>query len=128
MTGLFDPGLQPERTELSWRRTALTLAVGSAVAMRLLPTALSHAWWVLPGILGLVASGAVWMASRSRLRRVNDVLLSSNAPRLPGAQLLLAMTLVAMVIAALGLVVVLAGADVSRGLSGLLPLAPAVGR
>lgn len=128
MTGLFDPGLQPERTELSWRRTALTLAVGSAVAMRLLPTALSNAWWVLPGMLGLVASGAVWMASRSRLRRVNDVLLSSSAPRLPGAQLLLAMTLVATVIAALGLVVVLVGADVSRGLSGLLPPASTVGR
>ena len=51
---LYDPGLQPERTELAWRRTALSIAVGSVVAMRLLPTALGSGWWILPGITGVI--------------------------------------------------------------------------
>ena len=54
---LYDPGLQPERTELAWRRTALSIAVGSVVAMRLLPTALGSEWGILPGITGVVFLG-----------------------------------------------------------------------
>lgn len=89
MTGLFDPGLQPERTELAWRRTALAVGVGSLVAMRLLPLAFSDPWWILVGAAGLVFAGALWVVSRRRGRRTVQLLLArgDRAP-LPGGGLL----------------------------------------
>ncbi|TKV60341.1 DUF202 domain-containing protein [Nakamurella flava] len=53
--GLFDPGLQPERTALAWLRTALVLTVGSLVGLRVLP----HYW----GPFGLVLAGTGALAS-----------------------------------------------------------------
>lgn len=54
-SGLFDPGLQPERTALAWLRTALVLTVGSLVGLRVLP----HYW----GPVGLIVAGAGALAS-----------------------------------------------------------------
>lgn len=78
---LFDPGLQPERTELAWRRTALALAVGALVAMRVLPAALGSAWWAVIGAAGVVVAIAVWSAAHRRARR-----LSAHLRRVEGAQ------------------------------------------
>lgn len=74
MMTLFDPGLQPERTELAWRRTSLTLGVGSLVAMRLLPEVLGHGLWVLCGVVGVLAAAGVWGRARRRYRRITDAL------------------------------------------------------
>ena len=92
MSVLFDPGLQPERTELAWRRTILSLAVGSLVAMRLLPALFGHAIWIIPGILGLVISGLLSVAARRRYQLGNRLLLEiGHRPRMPGGALLFAL-------------------------------------
>lgn len=62
--GRRDPGLQPERTTLSWGRTMLTLLVVSSLALR----------WVgvdgvpalIPAALSLVAVTAISLTQRRR--------------------------------------------------------------
>ncbi|WP_417555063.1 DUF202 domain-containing protein [Microbacterium sp.] len=106
-TGPFDVGLQVERTALSWRRTALSLAVGSLVALRLLPEWLHDGWWVLPGMAGLIASAALWVVSRRRHDAFMVQVRSETRPRIGGA---LAIAVLAAGVASaglLGLVVVL---------------------
>ena len=93
---LFDPGLQPERTELAWRRTALAIGVGSLIALRVLPAIaptppLQHAW-LAPGIIGVAFAVLLWVRARARHQRVNRALLDDRADRLPGAGLLLVLT------------------------------------
>lgn len=78
---LFDPGLQPERTELAWRRTALSIAIGSLVSMRLLPVFFDDAVWVVPGCIGIVASAALWVGAARRFRRINRSLLAGRGMR-----------------------------------------------
>lgn len=100
-TVLFDPGLQPERTALAWRRTALALAVGAAVSLRLLPPVLG-VWSIGVGIAGLLLSAATWILAARRGRRVQKALLTSSGP-LPDGGLPLLLTLIVTSAAALGL-------------------------
>lgn len=87
---LYDPGLQAERTQLAWRRTVLGIAVGSLVAMRLLPAVFSDPIWVLPGTAGVLFAGVVWLAARHRYRRANNALLGANpGVILPGGGVLM---------------------------------------
>ena len=101
---LVDPGLQPERTELAWRRTALALAVGSLVAMRMLPAALEDPLWIVPGVLGLVVTGIMWMGARARYARYRRAIESEHPGDLPGAGLPLFLALFAAGIGLLALV------------------------
>lgn len=64
---LFDKGLQPERTALAWRRTALALEVASLGATRVLPGLLG-AWAVIPAGLGVALS--VWVLVLAHRRHV----------------------------------------------------------
>jgi uncharacterized membrane protein YidH (DUF202 family) len=105
MSVLFDPGLQPERTELAWRRTALSVGVGSLVAMRLLPEILGDALWALGGVGGLLIAAAIWIAARARLRAVNRALTIDRTP-MPGGGMLFAFALVATLIGASSVVLV----------------------
>jgi putative membrane protein len=62
-----DAGLQPQRTELAWRRTALSLAAGSVAAGKVLEPVLGGGSWVLAGVgTGLAGVLAVVAHRRSR--------------------------------------------------------------
>jgi uncharacterized membrane protein YidH (DUF202 family) len=98
---LFDPGLQPERTALAWRRTALSLAAGAVVSFRLLPPVLGL-WSIGVGIAGLLLSAATWVLAGRRARDVQRALLNSSGP-LPGGGLPLLLTLIVTSSATLGL-------------------------
>ncbi|MFB7883504.1 DUF202 domain-containing protein [Microbacterium sp. NPDC056057] len=109
MTALFDDGLQPERTELAWRRTALALAVGSLVAFRLLPSAFGDAWWALGGVAGLLATAGLYLSARRRYRRVNEVLgREGDRARMPSAGVLGILALFVLAVGITSLAVVLA--------------------
>ncbi|WP_345801318.1 DUF202 domain-containing protein [Microbacterium sp. AZCO] len=103
-----DPGLQPERTELAWRRTALAFALGCLVSMRLLPAALGNVLWVVPGFLGLVATGGLWLGAQRRYRRFEAALDGGRRADLPDGRLLLALAGLTTIAALVGVAVVFA--------------------
>ncbi|MGO4489635.1 DUF202 domain-containing protein [Microbacterium sp. 2RAF4] len=91
----YDPGLQPERTELAWRRTALAIAIGSLLSLRVFPLVLPPefgAWGIAPGVIGVGTACVLWIAARRRQRRTTAVLTETAAGPLPGGSLLLALT------------------------------------
>ncbi|MFC5379433.1 DUF202 domain-containing protein [Aquipuribacter nitratireducens] len=111
MTGaLFDPGLQPERTRLAWRRTTLTLLVGAVASTRLLAPLLG-AWALAVGTAGVVACLALWSGANRRARAVDRALATGE--HLPGAgPALLAVAIATASAAVLGVVVVAGGVTV----------------
>ena len=62
-----DPGLQPERTDLAWRRTALTLITAACIFLRWMP----HYGWFVGTLVAaslLVALG-IALTQRRRYHR-----------------------------------------------------------
>ena len=91
----FDPGLQPERTELAWRRTTIALTVGAAVSLHVLAPAFGS-WSVVVGVVGFVLAGTVWVLAARRARAVRRNLLTGGHPPPAGGILLrLCVTVVA---------------------------------
>ena len=107
---LFDPGLQPERTALAWRRTALSLTVGSLIALRVLPAAFLHPGWYVPGALGLAVAAWLWRVSHVRYRSF-ELLAPDAEPRLPGGGALAATAAYAVAAGAVALVAVILNAN-----------------
>ncbi|MFS0893081.1 DUF202 domain-containing protein [Microbacterium sp. 179-I 3D3 NHS] len=110
-SALFDPGLQPERTELAWRRTALAIALGSLVSLRVFPLLLPapvQLWGLAPGLLGIVFACALWFAARRRHLRVTAVLTGAASGAAPGGALLAVLTVfgTGLGVVALALVVI----------------------
>ena len=83
---MLDEGLQPERTLLAWRRTAVALAVGAVVGARVLePTLGVRA--LVAGLAGLVVALAVGLAGRRRFLRLARELDTGGEALSPGGVL-----------------------------------------
>jgi uncharacterized membrane protein YidH (DUF202 family) len=77
----FDVGLQPERTALAWRRTALALVVGAVVGIRVLP-ALLGPWALVPAGAGIVLAVTLLVASHRRYLRQHALLTTATSARI----------------------------------------------
>ncbi|MFD1721294.1 DUF202 domain-containing protein [Amnibacterium endophyticum] len=100
MTAPVDPGLQPERTALSWRRTLLALAVGALVSVRVLPDVLGP-WTIGTGLAGVAVAIGLWLAAARRARAASAAFGSGGV--MPGGLLLAATAVLTAAGAALGL-------------------------
>lgn len=66
---LFDPGLQPERTALAWRRTALSTAAAATVLARVAQAQGDHVALATSLVAGAVAA-VCWLLAGRRYERV----------------------------------------------------------
>jgi len=76
----YDPGLQPERTLLSWRRTCLALGVAAAIAVRFAAEVLGPLV-VLLGAVGIGTALAAYLVAVRRYHDAHDSLTADD--RLP---------------------------------------------
>jgi len=99
---LFDPGLQLERTQLAWRRTAMTAAVNAALVIKLAATTLAPAAaYAVGGLLALLAAGALAWGELSYGPRRRALLAGRPAARSTALRALWAGSLCAVVAAIL---------------------------
>ncbi|MFC8801154.1 DUF202 domain-containing protein [Promicromonospora sp. NPDC057138] len=71
--GVYDPGLQTERTLLAWRRTCLAFGVASLVVMRFTVEA-AGVVAVFAGVVGAGLAVAAYVAAAIGYRRANTAL------------------------------------------------------
>lgn len=106
MSALFDPGLQPERTALAWRRTCLAFLVLSAASFRVLPERLGAGGYVGSSV-AVVLSSLLLCAVHARYRWHSRQSTSPERPVAGGALPATAVAL-AIVLALIGATTVLA--------------------
>ncbi|WP_395244663.1 DUF202 domain-containing protein [Agromyces sp. MMS24-K17] len=87
----FDPGLQPERTLLAWRRTVLALTVAALVGVRLLPPILGP-WSLLLFGAAIAATAGIAIGAEVGYRRMHRALTSAGLGPLPSRGGLVAAT------------------------------------
>ena len=102
----FDPGLQPERTLLAWRRTCLALAVASAVVVRFSAEVIGPAAAVTLGLIGVVAAGAGYVRASVRYRRAHEGLVADGELPIDGLALALVTLTLLLAGAAAGVYVI----------------------
>lgn len=84
----FDPGLQPERTALAWRRTGLALLIGALVVLRYFTPVLG-AIAVGASLLGAALGMVILLRSEVRYRRTHVDLTQRTSARTVSADGLL---------------------------------------
>ena len=80
--GVFDTGLQLERTALAWQRTLLSLAAGSLAIGRGLLPAMGATSWILAGV-GVTTSVVLFVVTRRRYAAAHKYLTAVDATSLP---------------------------------------------
>lgn len=99
MTGpsqIFDPGLQPERTLLAWRRTCLSFAIASLIGARFTVDHLGLVA-VIVGMLGSGLAAAAYFATVIGYRRAQHSLHSRSTSGTTGTPIVLA-TVAALIV------------------------------
>lgn len=114
----WDAGLQPERTELAWRRTVLAVTAGTVVAARYLGAENLVLGLALP-VLALLGGVALLHAGTARFRRLDARLRSAGTddgggPVMPGAGMLGGLALMALLVGVASAVFVV-GTAAARG-------------
>ncbi|GAA4429102.1 hypothetical protein GCM10023169_31010 [Georgenia halophila] len=98
----WDAGLQPERTELAWRRTVLATTTGTVLAARYLGASNLMLGLTLP-LLAVLGGLVLLYAGSVRFRRLNEDLRavgeSAEEPVMPGGAMLAALSGMCVVIA-----------------------------
>lgn len=98
-----DPGLQPERTALSWQRTILTSLIVILLSLRLMP---HYGAAVLPGVLVIVILILTFLRNqRSRFHHAVSGLARERLPPPVGQVLLLGSYVLALGIFTIWLVI-----------------------
>ena len=106
-TPIYDEGLQPERTELAWRRTALSFGVASLVGFRVISDAIGNPSWSIATLFAIVVAGAIWLGARRRHLQTNGALSTGRAEDLPSGALPLVVASLTAAVAVGGLVATL---------------------
>lgn len=89
--GVYDPGLQTERTLLAWRRTCLAFGVASLVAMRFTVEA-AGVLAVFVGVIGAGLAVAAYVTAAVGYRRANTALHTTGSLNHGAAPIALATT------------------------------------
>lgn len=84
----WDPGLQPERTVLAWRRLALALVGVAAVLARVAWSRLGP-WSVPAVVVAVVSAAAIWLSDHGRYVRSRRTLTASGRTAEDGRLILL---------------------------------------
>lgn len=102
---LWDPGLQNERTKLSWQRTLLSMLACALVVARLVGT-YSWQWGLL--VAALASAGALWASYRVRTRYRRSQVALYDDRALPDGLANAALTAGVLVVGAAAMAYVLA--------------------